>query len=137
MSYDVDERGGHAVSPRGTGGALFAATLMIIAGVLGSLQGISLIAKGDYYVQPAGYWINTEASTWGWWHLIVGLIVLAAGFGVISGAAWARWLGILIVGFQLITNFLFIPSQPWWAFTLILIDLWVIHALFVHRRLPV
>jgi len=61
---------------------------------------------------------------------------LAAGFGVISGAAWARWLGILFVGFQLITNFLFIPVQPWWAFTLILLDLWVIHAMFVHRRLP-
>jgi len=116
---------------------MFAAILMIIAGALGSLQGISLIAKEDYYVQPAGYWIDTGASTWGWWHLIVGLIVLAAGFGVISGAAWARWLGILFVGFQLITNFLFIPVQPWWAFTLILVDLWVIHALFVHRRLPV
>jgi hypothetical protein len=30
-----------------------------------------------------------------------------------SGAAWARWLGILI-----------------------LIDLWIIHSLFVHRREP-
>jgi hypothetical protein len=124
------------VSERGTGGAIFAATLMIIGGVLGVLQGISLIAKGSYYVQPANYWINTDASTWGWWHLIVGLIVLAAGFGVISGAAWARWLGILIVSFQAFTNFLFIPAQPWWAFTLILVDLWIIHALFVHRRVP-
>jgi hypothetical protein len=31
-----------------------------------------------------------------------------------SGAAWARWLGII----------------------LILIDLWIIHSLFVHRREP-
>ena len=53
MSYEVDERGTHAVSPRGTGGAVFAAVLMIIAGALGSLQGIALIAKGDYYVQLA------------------------------------------------------------------------------------
>ncbi len=27
-----------------------------------------------------------------------------------------------------------IPAQPWWSITLILIDLWIIHALFVHRR---
>jgi hypothetical protein len=123
------------VSERGTGGAIFAATLMIIAGAFGILQGIALLAKGTYYVQPANYWINTSASTWGWWHLLVGAIVLAAGFGVLSGAAWARWLGILFVSFQAITNFLYLPVQPWWSFTLILVDLWVIHALFVHRRL--
>jgi len=32
-------------------------------------------------------------------------------------------------------NFTFVPLQPWWALTIIFIDLWVIHALFVHRRL--
>jgi hypothetical protein len=66
----------------------------------------------------------------------VGLIVLAAGFGVISGAAWARWLGIIFVSIQALTNFLFIPAQPFWAIILILIDLWIIHSLFVHRREP-
>jgi uncharacterized membrane protein YdbT with pleckstrin-like domain len=39
-----------------------------------------------------------------------------------------------MVSAQAIANFLFIPAQPWWSVTLILIDLWVIHALFVHRR---
>ena len=122
------------VSERGTGGATFAAVIMITAGFFGILQGIAYIAKGKYYVQPANYWINTGASTWGWWLLIVGLVVLATGFGVVSGAAWARWLAIIMVSVQAATNFLFIPVQPWWAITLILIDLWVIHSLFVHRR---
>ena len=124
----------HDVSERGTGGAVFAATIMIIAGCFGILQGIALIAKGTFYVQPANYWISTGASTWGWWLLIVGIVVLAAGFGVLSGAAWARWTGIVVVGVQALTNFLFIPVQPFWAITLILVDLWVIHSLAVHRR---
>jgi len=127
----------HHVSERGTGGAVFAATIMIIAGGFGLLQGIALIAKGSFYVQPKNYWINTSASTWGWWLLIVGLVVLLAGFGVLSGAAWARWLGIIIVSLQALTNFAFIPVQPFWAVTLILVDLWVIHSLAVHRRVPV
>ena len=63
-----------------------------------------------------------------------GLIVLAAGFGVIRGAAWARWLGIIFVSIQALSNFLFIPAQPFWAIILIVIDLWIIHSLFVHRR---
>ncbi|HEX6921312.1 MAG TPA: hypothetical protein VF314_13905 [Actinomycetes bacterium] len=133
----ANEMAPQSVSRRGEGGAVFAAVIMMIAGSFGVLQGIALIAKGTYYVQPKNYWINTGASTWGWWLLVVGFVVLAAGAGVISGAAWARWLGIFIVSFQAITNFLFIPVQPWWAFTLILVDLWVIHSLFVHRREPV
>lgn len=100
-------------------------------------EGLALIVRGTFYVQPANYWISTGASTWGWWHLIVSLIVLAAGFGVMSGAAWARWLGIIFVSIQALTNFLFIPAQPFWAITLILIDLWIIHSRFVHRREPV
>jgi hypothetical protein len=123
------------VSDRGTGGATFAAVIMLIAGTIGVFEGVSLVAKGTYYVQPAGYWINTGASTWGWVHILVGLVVLAAGGGVISGAAWARWTGIVMVSVQALVNFLFIPAQPFWAVTLIVIDLWVIHSLFVHRRI--
>jgi len=44
-------------------------------------------------------------------------------------------LGILIAGLSIVVNFAFIPFAPWWAITIILIDLWVIHSLFVHRRL--
>jgi hypothetical protein len=128
---DVDEK---VVSERGTGGATFAAVFMMISGAFGLFQGLSLIISGTFYVQPAKYWISTGAATWGWVHLIWGLIVLAAGFGVMSGAAWARWLGIIFVSIQAIINFLFIPAQPFWAIILILIDLWIIHALFVHRR---
>ena len=82
------------MSERGTGGATFAAVVMIIGGIFGFFEGLALIVRGTFYVQPANYWISTGASTWGWWHLIVSLVVLAAGFGVMSGAAWARWLGI-------------------------------------------
>jgi hypothetical protein len=123
------------VSERGTGGAIFAGTLLIIGSSLWILQGLAGIIRGTSYLENANYWITTSASTWGWIHLIGGLIGLAAGFGIFSGAGWARWLGIFIVGISMIVNFLFIPFQPFWAFTLILIDLWVIHALFVHRRL--
>jgi hypothetical protein len=123
------------VSERGTGGAIFAGTLLIIGSSLWILEGLAGIVKGTSYIQAENYWITTSASTWGWIHLIGGLIGLAAGFGIFSGAAWARWLGIFIAGISMIVNFLFVPYQPFWALTLIFIDLWVIHALFVHRRL--
>jgi hypothetical protein len=108
MSEVVNEK---VVSERGTGGATLAAVVMIIGGTFGFFEGLSLIIGGTYYVQPANYWISTGPAAWGWWHLIVGLIVLAAGFGVISGAAWARWLGIIFVSIQALTNFLYYPGS--------------------------
>ena len=123
------------VSVRRTGGAIFAGTLLIIGSALWMLEGLAGIIRGTSYVESANYWITTSASTWGWIHLIGGIIGLAAGFGIFSGAGWARWLGILIASISVIVNFVFIPLAPWWALTLIFIDLWVIHSLFVNRRL--
>jgi hypothetical protein len=123
------------VSVRGTGGAVFAGTLLIIGGVLWIVEGLAGIVRGTTYLENANYWSTTSASTWGWTHLVGGIIGLAAGFGVVSGAAWARWLGIFIAAISIVVNFTFIPFEPWWALTIIFIDLWVIHSLFVHRRL--
>jgi hypothetical protein len=125
----------HQVSNRGVGGAIFAATLLLIAGALWCIQGLAGIVKGTTYVNVTDSWITTNAGTWGWTHLLGGLIAIAAGLGVMSGAAWARFLGILIAAVSILVNFAFIPQAPWWAFTIIVIDLWVIHSLFVHRRI--
>lgn len=123
------------VSRRGIGGASFAGTLLIIGGVLWMVEGFAGIVRGTSYIENKSYWITTSAATWGWIHLIGGAIGVAAGFGVFSGAAWARLLGIVIACLSIVVNFAFIPFAPWWAITIILIDLWVIHSLFVHRRL--
>ena len=37
-----------------------------------------------------------------------------------------RWLGSLIATISVLVNFTFIPFEPWWALTIIFIDLWVI-----------
>jgi len=124
------------VSDRGTGGALFASILMIIGGVMGAFQGIAGITKSTFFVVPADYWITVNTTAWGWTHLVVGLVLVAAGFGVMTGATWARWLGIAIVAVSAVVNFLFIPIQPFTSLALIAINVWIIHSLAVHKREP-
>jgi hypothetical protein len=84
------------VSVRGTGGAIFAGILLIIGGALWIVEGLAGIIRGSSYINSANTLITTSAGTWGWIHLIGGIIGVAAGFGIFSGAAWARLLGILI-----------------------------------------
>lgn len=40
------------------------------------------------------------------------IVGFAAGFGVFSGAASARWLGILIATISVFVNLTFIPFEP-------------------------
>ena len=120
------------VSVRGTGGAIFAGILLIIGGALWIVEGLAGIIRGSSYINSANTLITTSAGTWGWIHLIGGIIGVAAGLGIFSGAAWARLLGILIATLSIVVNFTFIPLQPWWALTIIFIDLWVIHRVVTH-----
>lgn len=126
----------HEVSERGVVGASLAGVLLVIGGVLWCLQGIAGIAHGNSYLAQADYWLGNNPTAWGWTHVIGGLLALFAGFGIFSGAGWARLLGIVLAIVSIVVNFAFIPMAPWWSFTIILIDLWIIHSLFVHRRIP-
>ena len=109
---------------------------MILGGVLWALEGLAGVIKGSYFVHPQNYYIDIDPTAWGWAHLILGVLVLLAGFGVISGAVWARTVGIVLVSLSVIVNFLFLPYQPFWAIIVILIDVWIIRSLIVHGRQP-
>ncbi len=73
-------------------------------------------------------------TTWGWIHLIVGAIVLLAGFYVMRGALWARIVGITLASLSALANFFFIPFYPFWALSIITLDIFVIWALAAHGR---
>ena len=62
------------------------------------------------------------------------MIVIAAGFGVFSGAPWARVVGITLASLSAIANFFFIPYQPVWAILIIALDVLVIAALAAYGR---
>ena len=119
--------------PWATGLALFAGTIMAVLGVLSALAGISALLDDGVYVPVQGYLYALDLTTWGWIHLILGVVVAAAGFGVIAGQLWARAIGILAASANLIANFLFLPFSPWWSVLLIALDIAVIWALSVYR----
>jgi hypothetical protein len=117
-----------------TGGVVFAATLMIFGGAMAIIEGISAIAKDNLFVSTPNYTLKFSVTGWGWIHLIIGIVVVLAGLYLFSGAAWARYIGILVAAVSAFFNFFFIPYYPFWALTLIAIDIFVIWALATARR---
>jgi uncharacterized YccA/Bax inhibitor family protein len=113
---------------------LFAAIMMIVLGIFGIFEGLAAIVKSGFYHVPPNYYISINARGWGWIHLIIGSIVVLAGFALFQGSAWARVVGIIMASLSAIANFLFIPFYPIWSLLIIAIDVVVIWALVAHGR---
>jgi hypothetical protein len=114
----------------------FASVMMIISGGLNAFYGLVAALNDDW----VGWNTDTrnavfiDLTGWGWIHLVVGSVLLLAGFGVLTGNILARTVGVVVAAISLAANFFFIPVYPLWSMTIIVIDLLVIWALTVHGR---
>jgi hypothetical protein len=121
--------------PSGWGGwIIFAAVMMILAGALNAMHGLVAIFNDEWVVFGNRADLYLDLTTWGWIHLGVGIAVVLAGFGLLSGNILARMIAVLLAGASIIANFLYMPAYPVWALTIIAIDVFVIFAVTAHGR---
>ncbi|MGV9264117.1 DUF7144 family membrane protein [Kitasatospora sp. NPDC003701] len=112
-----------------SGWIVLAAVLMIFGGTMAIFEGIAAIAKDDLFVRTNDYVFRFNLTGWGWIHLILGIVIVLAGVMVFTGAVWARAVGVVLAGLSLIANFLWLPYYPFWAITLIAVNIFIIWAL--------
>jgi hypothetical protein len=123
------QRSGAAV-----GFTMFAAFMMILIGSFHIIVGLAGILEDEFFVATPNWLLEFDATTWGWIHLLAGIVVLLAGFGLFSGAVWARTIGVILATVSAIANFAFIPYYPVWSLAIIAVDIFVIWALTAHGR---
>jgi hypothetical protein len=110
------------------------AVLMLISGAWNFLEGLAAVIKGSFFVVLPNYAYNISVTGWGWFHLILGVIVFAAGCALFTDAPWARVTGVVLASISALVNFLYIPYSPVWSIAVIVIDLLIIWALVSPRR---
>ena len=125
----TQERSGAAV-----GFIAFAAVMMFMAGGFQAFAGLVAIFTNEFYVATPRYLFQFDVTTWGWIHLLVGLIVLAAAAGLLSGRTWARAVGVTLAMLSALANFAFLPYYPLWSLIVITLDVFIIWALVAHGR---
>ena len=72
------------------GTSIVAAIVLITVGVLQFFQGIAALAKDEVFVVGVQYVYKFDLTTWGWIHLILGVVVVLVGIALLTGATWAR-----------------------------------------------
>jgi hypothetical protein len=107
--------------------------LMILLGSFHAMAGLVALFQDDYFlVAKSGLLVTVDYTTWGWTHLVLGVVVALAGFALFSGAMWARIVTILTAMVSAVVNLAFMSAYPLWSAIMIAVDVLVIYAVTAH-----
>jgi len=123
--------GGRHAEGRGLGLVFFASILLFVAGFFNMLYGIAAIANSHVFVAGAHYVIG-DLRAWGWITLILSVLQLVAAAGILAGNQLARWFAVAVVALNAIDMMLFIPAFPFWALTIIAVDIVALYGLCAY-----
>jgi len=117
---------------RTSGWVVFASIMLVMAGMFGIIDGLVALINDEVYLVTKDSIVAFDFTTWGWIHLILGIIVLIAGFAVMSGQLWARIVGVFVAMLSAVSQIAFITAFPLWSVVIIAIDVLIIYGLLVH-----
>jgi hypothetical protein len=123
------------VKKRGTGWIAVSAILLILAGANLLINGLFALhatntISNQAQVKDTLLFSGGNLDTWGWIYLIVGAVVLIAGFCVFARAQWAVAVGMVAAVVAMVMAFFWLFT-PYWPDALITILLagFVVHGL--------
>ncbi len=115
------------------GWIFFAGAMMVMLGSFHVIEGLVAVFKDEVFlVGKSGLVINVDYTTWGWVHIIGGLVIAGAGIALFTGRIWARTIGVIMAMVSAIVNITFLSAYPVWSAIMITLDVLVIWALTVH-----
>jgi len=115
-----------------SGVTVFGGTVLATVGLLQFFEGLSAVLNDNVYLSTSNYVYQFDLTTWGWIHLVMGVIAVGVGVAILASQPWAMAVGIGIAALSIMANFLFMPYYPLWALILIAINVAVIWALSVR-----
>jgi hypothetical protein len=118
----------------GFGWKVFAGIMILIVGVLNVFDGLVGLTQQNYIKQFTNGQlpVTNNIKTWSWVVLIIGVIMILAGFLIFSGNMFGRIVGILVASLNLLVQLAYLNHNTFWSFTMILIDILVIYGLAAH-----
>ncbi|HKX66127.1 MAG TPA: hypothetical protein VJN29_02795 [Intrasporangium sp.] len=113
----------------GHGVVLFAGTLMLVLGILEFLRGLTALFENTLFVNTPDYIFALDVTTWGWLHLIWGVVLAAVGGAILAGRLVGRIVGLSIVTIAMVLNFVSLPIYPLWSVVMIALCIFIMWAL--------
>ena len=115
----------------------FAGTMLFLSGVFKVLDALWVFKYDDEISDRVQTVIFAhDPTSWGWAWLILGVVLMVAGFVVVTGSQWARWFGIVVAGIAALFNYSWMFVEPIWALLGEVLLIMVIWALLFYGGRP-
>ena len=115
---------------QGGGWIVFSGIMLCIAGLIDFFNGLWALNHADAAVDTLFF--ENDLDAWGWFYVIVGIVLFLVGLGVFLRAQAARWIGVLAATFALVTNMFWIFTYPEHAIVMVIISGMVIYGLVIY-----
>ena len=76
---------------------IFAGVMMLLIGFLNFFYGLAAVVNDQVVVVGGHGAIIADLTTWGWVTMILAVVLVLTGGGLLTGAGWARWVGVFLV----------------------------------------
>jgi hypothetical protein len=117
---------------RGTGRAAFAATLLLIVGVLNVIYGFGALDSANIFTNDQRF-ILTNLNTLGWVLIIIGVLQITGGISLFAGNTYGRVIGLIAAGLGAISALLSIGgAYPWWSLGIFFLSIYIVHGIFIY-----
>jgi hypothetical protein len=114
------------------GWVAFAGIMLSLIGFFDVLQGITALTDDGYFVVKSEELLVFDFTTYGWFLLIWGALLILVGIGLFLGKGAARWLGVILAFVNAVAQIGFLAAYPIWSTIVIALDVVVIFALTVR-----
>lgn len=113
----------------------FAGVMMFMVGVFHIIEGLVAVFRDQVFlVSKSGLAVSVDYTTWGWVHMLGGVIMLFGAIALFGGKMWGRVLAVILAMVSMVLNIGFLSAYPIWSMMMIAIDILVIWAVMVHGR---
>lgn len=114
----------------GSGWVTYAGIMLIVVGFLDVIDGLWALDRADTRSNALLY--ADKLGGWGWFYLILGIVLVLAGIGVFYGSQLARWIGVILASISIISNALWFFQFPVQSLILIFLASLVVYGLVVY-----
>jgi hypothetical protein len=114
----------------GTGWVAFSGVMLIIVGLLDVVDGLWALDRAD--TKASGLLYADKLGGWGWFYLILGIILVLVGIGVFYRSQLARWIGIIVASIAVVSNMLWVFVFPVQSLIVMFLATLVVYGLVVY-----
>ena len=82
------------------GWSFFAAVVLILVGAMNIITGFIALFDDNYLINTAGGMFVFDPTGWGFTILIIGALLVLAGFSILKGSLYGRIIGVLAAGLR-------------------------------------